>query len=151
MKRFLFLSLVLFGVKEVQAANTVQSISIPTSIGVSSAPAVSNAPATVTISTPVAPGLSTGWSNYITNIHIESLMTGGVVGAVNPVTCTSTNMQGSPAWNFPPAVSTGTITIMDMQYANPLTPTTAQANTTVTCPAATGIRWNVNVNYFAAP
>lgn len=151
MKKLLLISSILLVSGYVHASNVVQNIFIPTAVGVSSAPAVSGASALVTISTPPAPGQSTGWSNYITNIHIEEVATGGIASASTPVTCTSTNMSGNPAWNFPPAITTGTLTVMDFQYANPLTPVTAQANTTLTCPATSKIQWNINVNYFQAP
>lgn len=104
--------------------------------------------ATVTISTPVATTYSTGVNTYITHIHIEMYATGTLTGGATPVTCTTTNLPGSPVFKFQTAEATGTDQIIDLDFATPVQASNSAANTVVSCPSTASVIWNVVVGYF---
>lgn len=154
MKKMLFAVGCLFTVSYSYAGSGAQAIAIPSTVNVSSAPAASNAVATVTLSTPSLQGqgsYSAGYTDYITHIRIEAAYTGGVASNSTPTNCTTTNVSGNPTWFIPPAITTGTLYVADIQYANPLVAINSSSNTVVNCPATANVRWNVNVNHYVAP
>jgi hypothetical protein len=133
------------------ATTTPSPVYLLPSVSISSV-AVSGAGATATVPVPGGVGVfSTGYFNYITHIHIEMYAVAALTGGVTPVTCTSTNLQGSMAWKFPTAAAIGTTTIVDEDFASPLTSSTAGAVSTVVCPATANVIWNVVVNFTQTP
>jgi hypothetical protein len=153
MKKLLFvLSITLLAVKAYAWVNP-QSVTVPSSVIVSSA-GVTGAAVTVTLSTAsVGSGqgaFSAGYNDYITNVHIEGLYLGGVNSPAT-ATCTSTNIAASnPQW-LVGLVSSNTVSLTDMQFANPLLVVNNSSNTVITCPATANTKWNVIVGHFVAP
>lgn len=150
MKKYLMIlaGILVYGAKA-EAQPLPLPVVIPSIITVSSFTAASGTTATVTISSPVATTYSTGLNTYVTNVHIEMYPTATLVGAAGPVKCTSTNLN-SVAWSFNTNISSGTVQVMDMQFANPIIAPNAAINTVVSCPGTTSIIWNVIVGYFQA-
>lgn len=146
MKKLVFLSL--FLVANLWATPVPTPVAIPSSVIVSSASTGANGTVTATVPAPSGGGAySTGYLNYITSVHIETVSSGISAGATK-FTCTSTNL-GNMAFNFVPAVSTGTIQVLDRQFANPII-STSTAVTTVTCPANAALQWYIDIGYFTA-
>lgn len=126
-------------------------IVVPTSSIISSATVAVDGGVTVIVSSPtsgVGP-YSTGYYNYITNIHIEMYAAGTLTGGATPNTCTTTNLPNNPTFKFPTASATGTTVVTDMQFANPLQANQA-SQVTIVCPLATNVMWNVIVGYYQA-
>lgn len=148
MKKLFFVFGLLIGFCSLSHANNlVQAVNVPYTVNVTSASAGANGSVTVTITTPTATSpFSTGYYNYITNIHIEMYATGTLTGGSSPVKCTTTNLGGLQ-YLFQTAEATGTEQVYDVQYANPLQSTQA-AQTVITCPATASVLWNINVAYF---
>lgn len=126
-----------------------QAVLVPPSVNVSTAPAAGTA-GTVTLSTPSAGAFSSGYFNYVTDVHIDMYPANSSIAGGNggkPVYCTSTNLPGSPQWMFSTVVTSGTVITEDFQYANPLQGTQG-SQVQITCPAATNASWNINVGYY---
>lgn len=125
---------------------------LPFSVIIASASTIANTQAQVTMSSPTNSGAySTGYYNYISNVHIDASYTGGTVGATLPLSCTTTNVSGSPSFKFPPALSTGTLQALDTKFLFPVQSTNSASQTSITCPATANVMWNIIVGYFAAP
>jgi hypothetical protein len=148
MKKMLPVVGLLFMVSKVWAGgtSTPTPILIPSALNVSSA-STSGAPAQITIATPTSVGpYSSGYYNYITNVHIEEFAAANLTGLAGPLLCTSTALNGVQ-WGFSTVTSSGVVNTTDVQYANPLQGT--QASTVfISCPAATNVKWNINVGYY---
>lgn len=159
MKRYLLIFIGVLGISSIAHADpqtwgkTKNGAGVTTNEGtlqISSATALANAVATVIASTPTSvtyTGVSDEY-NYITDLHIEAYSTGTVVGASIPTICTTTNFPGNPTFFFPTATSIGTVNFYNIDYVFPLRSTTVGTQTTVTCPATGGIRWNIILNYY---
>ena len=115
-------------------------------------PVASNLSVTATAATGVALtaslGAVAGAFHYITFLEIVSYTTAARTGGATPVLVTSTNLNGSNAWDFQTAASIGT---SERQFTAPGTPiksSVVNTATTIVCPATTGIIWRVNVYYY---
>ena len=89
--------------------------------------------------------------HYITFIEIVKYAAAALTGAATPVTVTTTNLPGTPAFTFTTAGAIGT---SERDIYNPNKAIKAAAvntATTIVCPATTGVIWRVNVWYVAAP
>lgn len=89
--------------------------------------------------------------NAFTNVHIEAYSSGATSGGVL-ATCSTVNMTtgNTLSFNFVPVTpSTGTLSLMDMQFANPLQ-APATGFSSITCPATAGISWNIILGYLKA-
>jgi|ERR1051326_1766438 hypothetical protein len=148
MKKYLVLVLVLMASKA-WAGTYSTPVSVPAIVLVSSVTGT-GAGGTVTISSPVATSYSTGLNTYLTNIHIEMYPVATIAGSPTPLKCTTTNLN-STAYFFNTVASSGTVQIMDMQFANPYAVPNPAINTVITCPATANIMWNIVTGYYQAP
>lgn len=107
----------------------------------------SGAAVTLNIASPGA-----GLRHYLTYLTIDRFAAALLTAAAAPVTVTTTNIPGTPAFSFPAeAAPQGTIFLWREDFAYPIA-TTAQATaTTVVCPATTNVIWRVTAGYFVAP
>lgn len=148
MKKFLVLS-VLFIASKSQAVMgySPAPVLVPNSVVSSSASAVGGQ-AQVTITTPTNVGpYSSGYYNYLTNIHIEMFAAATLAVANGPLSCTTVGIGNTPSLGFSTVVASGTVVATDLQFANPLQANQA-SNVVVTCPATANVRWNVVVGYY---
>lgn len=147
MKKMLFvLSLLL--VSKAQAQNLDiygnQGVVVPGTVTTSS---ISVAASQVITASATA---SAGLYNYITNIHIEAMSTGTVVGNAGLINnCTSQNIPSSPQWLFPTGYSIGTGAITDLQFANPVKSSVAGQADLITCPKMAGVVWNIIISAYS--
>ncbi len=148
MKKMLFiLSLTVLVSKAYAVTSVPQPAALLPSVTISSAPAVSNVAATVTITTaPNSGPYSTGLNTYLSHIHIDALSVGQAAASTTLITCTTTNIPGTPGMNFTAGPSTGTVTSMDIDLSSPIQSSSA-ANIVISCPANSNIRWNLWATY----
>ena len=92
-----------------------------------------------------------GQFHYITAIDIQLYATAARTGAVAPVTVTTTNLPGAPAWLFPTAQAIGVIDRYDVPLLTALKSSVVNTNTTIAAPIATAGIWRINVGYYTAP
>ena len=97
------------------------------------------------------PAAGAGLFHYITAIDMQLYATGARTGAAAPVIVTSTNLPGSPAWNFPTAGAIGAIDRYDVLLLTPLKSSVANTISTIAAPIATAGLWRLNVGYFTGP
>jgi len=89
--------------------------------------------------------------HYITMIEIVRYAAAALTGSATPLLVTTTNLPGSPVFDFQTAGAIGT---SERQLWNPnkaLKSSVVNTATTIVCPATTGVIWRVNVWYVAAP
>ncbi len=90
-----------------------------------------------------------GAFHYIALIEIVKYFTVANAASATPLVVTTTNLPGSLAFTFGQPL--GAIGVTDRMIHNPTDPVKSSvANTTIVCPATTGILWRVNVYYYAA-
>ena len=87
--------------------------------------------------------------HYITRIEITLYNSAARTGGATPVTVTTTNLPGSPAFTFPSAGAVGTVDRLIIEPSKPLKSSVVNTNTTIVCPATTGVIWRINVAYEA--
>ena len=92
-----------------------------------------------------------GQFHYITAIDIQLYATAARTGAATPVTVTTTNLPGSPAWPFPTAQAIGAIDRYDVPLLTALKSSVVNTATTIAAPIATAGIWRINVGYYTAP
>jgi hypothetical protein len=107
--------------------------------------------ATGAVATASLPGAGAGLFHYITAIDIQLYATAARTGAAAPVIVTTTNLPGSPAWNFPTAQAIGTIDRYDVPLLTPLKSSAANTISTIAAPIATTGLWRINVGYYVGP
>lgn len=128
----------------VSIAATVPVQEVAAALGVT---AVGASGAAVTLTLPAV----AAQFHYITFIEIVKYAAAALTGAATPVTVTTTNLPGTPAFTFTTAGAIGT---SERDIYNPNKAIKAAAvntATTIVCPATTGVIWRVNVWYVAAP
>ena len=106
--------------------------------------AVGAAGAAVTLTLPAG---GAGRFHYITSIELILYNTAARTGGATPVTVTTTNLPGTPAFTFPSAGAVGTIERRELEPSFPLRSAAANTATTIVCPATTSVIWRVNVVY----
>lgn len=105
--------------------------------------AAAAAAATLTI-----PAAGAGLFHYINWICIEHFASALLVAAAAPVIVTTTNIPGTPSFNFrADAAAQGTLTEKLIQNGMPIRSITANTATTVVCPATTSVLWRVTASY----
>jgi len=109
--------------------------------------AVGAAAAAVTLTLPAV----AGQFHYITSIEITLYNSAARTGSATPVTVTSSNLPGNPAFSFQSVGAIGTKEQYLEALDTPLRSATVNTNTTIVCPATTGIIWRLNVQYYTAP
>jgi hypothetical protein len=111
---------------------------------------------TVTAATGVAatltlPAAGAGLFHYITKIEIEAYPTATVAGGATPIIVTSTNISGTPSWNFASARTIGVQQNRDIDFTQPLKSAAANTATTIVMPVAATVLWKAKVYYYTAP
>jgi hypothetical protein len=111
---------------------------------------------TVTAATGVAatltlPAAGAGLFHYITMLELEAYPTATVAGGATPIIVTSTNIAGTPSWNFSSARTIGVIQTRDIEFSLPLKSQTANTATTIVMPVAATVLWKAKVYYYTAP
>jgi hypothetical protein len=86
--------------------------------------------------------------HHITALEITAYTTAARTGGATPVLVTSTNLPGANVWDFATAAAVGTTDRQFYAFNNPYRSNAIGTNTTIVCPATTGIIWRVNVYYF---
>lgn len=111
--------------------------------------AVGAAAAAVTL-TLAAPGA--GLRQYLTYLSINRFASALLTAAAAPVTVTTTNLPGTPAFSFPAeAAAQGTIDRWREDFAYPIASSAQNTATTIVCPTTTAVIWRVTAGYFIAP
>jgi hypothetical protein len=119
----------------------IQVERLPMTLGIT---ATGAAGAAVTLTIPSATGLF----HYIDHIRIEHFATALLTAAAAPVIVTTTNLPGTPSYNFrADAAAQGTLTEKVIQFGAPVRSSAAGTNTTVVCPATTGVLWRATAAY----
>jgi hypothetical protein len=108
--------------------------------------AVGTAGQSVTLTLP-APGASN--FHHINRLEIAAFSSAARTGNATPVTVTTTNLPGTPAFTFQSAGAVGTIERQVIEPAMPIRSNTANTATTVVCPATTNVIWRLNASYAA--
>jgi len=109
--------------------------------------AVGASGAAVTLTLPAVSGMY----HYLCCLQITQYAAAATTGAATPVTVTTTNLPGSPAFTFPTALAIGTENQQVVQPHALLQSSAVGTATTVVCPATTGIIWRVTAWYGAFP
>lgn len=103
------------------------------------------AAAAVTLTIPAA---GAGLFHYINWIRIEHFASALLTAAAAPVIVTSTNIPGTPSFNFrADAAPQGTLTEKVIANEMPIRSITANTATTIVCPATTGVIWRATASY----
>lgn len=114
-------------------------------------------PTTTTVTTTGASGASvtatipavTALFHYITRIRISKYVAANLTPAVTPAIATTTNILGSPSFDFKTLGSLGDSEVLDIDFsANPLKSAVASTNSTIVCPVLTGAIWKISVFYY---
>lgn len=101
--------------------------------------------ATLTLAAPGA-----GLFHYITSIEITNYTGIARTGGATPVTVTTTNLTGNPAYTFATAAAIGTTDRFIPIMCAPVKSAAANTATTIVCPVTTGSWWRINVTYYVA-
>jgi hypothetical protein len=88
--------------------------------------------------------------HHIVLLEIAAYTTTARTGSATPILVTSTNLPGSPVWDFATAAAIGTTDTKIYSFGNTYRSSTSNTATTIACPATAGVIWRVNVMYFAA-
>lgn len=108
--------------------------------------AVGAAASAVTLTLPAV----VGQFHHITRIEITLYSTAARAGVATPITVTSTNLPGNPAWTFATAGAIGTVDRLIQEYPAQFRSVAANTATTIVCPVVTGGLWRINVAYYEA-
>ena len=88
--------------------------------------------------------------HYIDSIEITLYSTAARTGVATPITCTTTNLNGSPAYTWATAAVIGAADTRQLHNANrPIKSSVVNTATTIVCPVVTGGIWRINVVYSA--
>lgn len=114
---------------------------VPMTLGIT---ATGAAGAAVTLTIPSVAGMF----HYIDSIRIEHFASALLVVAAAPVIVTTTNLPGTPSFNFrADAAAQGTLTEKVQQFGAPMRSSAAGTNTTIVCPATTSVIWRATAAY----
>jgi hypothetical protein len=115
---------------------------IPATAGLT---ATGAAAAAVTLTIP-APGA--GLYQYVNWIKIQHFASALLVAAAAPVIVTTTNLPGTPSFNFrADAAPQGTMSNDEINNGMPIRGITANTAITVVCPATTSVIWKVSASW----
>jgi hypothetical protein len=107
----------------------------------------SGAAVTLTIASPGA-----GLRQYLTYLSINRFAAAVLTAAATPVTVTTTNIPGTPAFTLPAdAAALGTIYPWREDFAYPLMANAQATALTIVAPATTGVIWRITAGYYVAP
>ena len=118
---------------------------LPISLSVTATAAVS---AGVTATLP-APGASL--FHFITKIRISKYVAANLTASATPSIVTSTNIPGTPSFDFKTLGSLGDNEILNIDFSNnPLKSITANTASTFVAPILTGAIWKIQIFYYIA-
>lgn len=148
-------------------AGTVSVLNFPATQAVSGTISVGNFPATQPTTLPDAslwvtataasgsavtltlPAVASQF-HRINFIEITAYTTAARTGSATPLTVTTTNLPGSPAFTFQTAAAVGTKEPYVLAPGFPIKSSVANTATTIVCPATTSVIWRVNVSYYTS-
>jgi hypothetical protein len=87
--------------------------------------------------------------HYLSLIQIIAYNTAARTGGATPVTVTTSNLTGTPAFTFGSAGAVGANEIQSFNPAVEVKSAVAATPTTIVCPATTSVIWRINVIYRA--
>ncbi len=115
--------------------------------GVGTNVGAAGAAVTLTMASPGA-----GLRHYLTYLSINRYAAAALTASATPVTVTTTNLPGTPAFTFAAdALTLGQIDRWREDFAYPIASAAQATATTIVCPATTGIIWRVTAGFYAAP
>ncbi len=124
--------------------NTTQGLTTPQSL---TATAVVGTAVTATLASPGA-----GLRYYINAIRFTRFATATLTAAAAPVIVTSSNLPGSPAWNFgAEALAQGIADIRTEFYNRPIASSSQNTATSISAPATPNVIWRITIDYYVAP
>lgn len=124
--------------------NFIYSKPIPNTLTLTATAALSAAN-TLTI-----PAAGNGLFQYITKIIINKYAGATLTAAAAPIIVTSTNINGTPSFNFKTLANIGDSEekVLDFQ-GNPLKSLASNTATTIVAPAFTGVLWKITAFWYA--
>jgi hypothetical protein len=129
----------------VLTATGALTVSLPDSTLVVSTTAATGVAVTATL-----PAVA-GQFHHITSLHITKYFTAANAASATPLLVTTTNLPGSLTFTFgQPLGVIGTTDVRMDDFSFPLRSSVVNTNTTIVCPATTGIIWRINCIYYAA-
>lgn len=142
----------------VKAASTIVAVADPAQVttqhpsrGDAANLCVTNTAATGVACTLTIPSAGAGLFHYISLIEIQLYATAARTGGAAPVLVTTTNLPGSPVWDFDTAQAIGNTIRQNTQPATPIKSSAAATATTIVAPIATTGIWRITAYYYAAP
>lgn len=133
---------IVVGIRATTADFTTIVARIPATSGLT-ATAAAGVAATLTIPAPGA-----GLYQYVSWIRIEHFTSALLVAAAAPVIVTTTNLPGTPSFNFrADAAPQGTLTEKVIQGDMPMRGVTANTAITVVCPLTTSVLWKISASW----
>jgi len=125
--------------------NTTFAGAVTTGIG--TATGASGAVVTLTLTSPGA-----GLRHYVTYVSINRYAAALLTASATPVVVTTTNFPGALAFTFPAdAAALGTLFQLQEDFTYPIASSALATNTTIVCPATTGVIWRVSAGFYVAP
>lgn len=122
--------------------NFIYAKPLPTTLSLTATGVLS---AGVTLSLPT-PGASL--YHYITNIIVDKYIGTTLTAAAAPIIVTTTNINGTPSFNFKTLGALGDSEVKNYTFTNPLKSLVSGTATTIVCPVFTGVIWKVTVFYY---
>jgi hypothetical protein len=113
--------------------------------------AVTTTAATGVAATLTIPAAAAGLFHYITYLEISLYATAARTGGATPILVTTTNLPGSPVWDFDTAQAIGAMIRQQLAFAKPLKSSAAATATTIVAPIATTGIWRITAFYYTAP
>lgn len=111
---------------------------------------VTNTAATGVACTLTIPAAGAGLFHYISLIEIQLYATAARTGGATPILVTTTNLPGSPVWDFDTAQAIGVTIRQATAPAAPIKSSAANTATTIVAPIATTGIWRITAYYTAA-
>jgi hypothetical protein len=106
------------------------------------------AAAAVTLTLPAAVSLR----HYLTSLRIDRFAAALLTAAATPVVATTTNLPGALAFSLPAdAAQLGTVSPLQIDYAQPLAASAQNTASTIVLPATPGVIWRATATYYLAP
>ena len=100
------------------------------------------------IVTLIIPAPPAGQRIFIERISVTRFAAALLTAAATPYTVTTTNLNGSPAWDFDAsAAAQGTIDRLVLSSAFPISSQTAASAVTIVGPATTSVIWRITAAY----
>lgn len=123
--------------------NIIYSKPLPNTLTLTSTAAINTA-TTLTL-----PAGGTGFFQYINRIIINKYVGATLTPVASPVIVTTTNINGTPSFNFKTLGNLGDSEQMDLGFtSSPLKSLAANTATTIVAPATTGVIWKITAFYY---